>query len=100
MVLQFFGAMTFIKPRSLEISRAKSATIENVDMYFEKHKNVMEKYDLIDNFVTSKEYIFYRDGNNVIKIVKQRSYIVLIKWTFKKKMTTYTTWIILQIYSI
>jgi hypothetical protein len=37
-----------IKPRSLEISRAKSATIENVDKYFEELKNVMEKYDLID----------------------------------------------------
>jgi hypothetical protein len=33
----------------------------------------------------SFEYIFYRDGNNVIKIVKQRSSIALIKWTFKKK---------------
>ena len=37
-----------IKPRSLKISRAKSATIENVDKYFEELKNVMEKYDLID----------------------------------------------------
>ncbi|CAC5411721.1 unnamed protein product [Mytilus coruscus] len=35
-----------VKPRALEAFRAKSATKEKVDSYFEELKNVLDKYDL------------------------------------------------------
>ncbi|CAC5360373.1 unnamed protein product [Mytilus coruscus] len=35
-----------VKPRALRASRAKSATKEKVESYFEELKNVLDKYDL------------------------------------------------------
>ena len=40
--------ITFLKPRSLSMSRAKAVTKENIDTYFSNLKNIMDKYSLHD----------------------------------------------------
>ena len=46
--------LKLITPRKLSINRARSCTKENIDLYFEKLKNIVEKYDL-----ASKPHLIY-----------------------------------------
>ena len=49
--------IAFIKPRPLNISRAKSVTEEAVDLYFQNLSEILVKYNLLD----SPELIFNID---------------------------------------